>query len=165
MVQYSNITAATYPVAVVMERAKLASPWQPYRWEAKGVVRDIFPAGSGERVMLKDEELWQILYPGLALKLTRDEAEGYYLNLTSPQPKVFVLWCLTDDIARAQFVTVSYHEGARWMDSSEHVDGVPMPVELLPWLGEFVERYYRPGPEQKKRYASSKDQGRMGTIE
>jgi hypothetical protein len=165
MTESSIITAAIYPIAVVMERAKLASPWQLYRWEAKGVLRDIFPVGTGERAMLMDEQLWQILFPGLALKLTRDEAEGYYLNLTSPEPKVFVLWRLTDEIARPQFVTVSYHEGARWMDSSENVDGVPMPVELLPWVGEFVELHYRPGPEGKKRYASSKDQGRMGRIE
>lgn len=165
MTEPNEITAATYPIAVVMERAKLASPWQPYRWEARGVVRDIFPAGTSERVMQQDEERWQILYPGLELKLTRDEAEGYYLNLTSPQPKVFVLWRLTDEIARPHFATVSYHEGARWLDSSENVDGVPMPVELLPWIGEFVEQHYRPEPEKKKRYASNKDSGRMGRIE
>jgi hypothetical protein len=161
----NEITAATYPIAVVMERAKLASPWQPYRWEARGVVRDIFPAGTRERVMLQDEQSLQVLFPGLELKLMLDEAEGYYLNLTSPQPKVFVLWRLTDEIARPLFATVSYHEGARWMDSSENVDGVPMPVELLPWIGEFVERHYRPEPEKKKRYASNKDRGRMGRIE
>ena len=162
----NDITAATYPIAVVMERIMLDNnPWLPYRWEAKGVVRDIFPAGTSERVMRQDEQLWQILYPGLELKLMLDEAEGYYLNLTSPQPKVFVLWRLTDEIARPQFATVSYHEGARWMDSSENVDGVPMPVELLPWVGEFVERHYRPEPEKKKRYASNKDRGRMGRIE
>ncbi len=165
MTEPNEITAATYPIAVVMERAKLASPWQPYRWEARGVVRDIFPTGTSERVMRQDEERWQILYPGLELKLMLDEAEGYYLNLTSPQPKVFVLWRLSDEIARPQFATVSYHEGARWLDSSENVDGVPMPVELLPWIGEFVERHYRPEPEKKKRYASNKDSGRMGRSE
>ena len=165
MTEPNEITAATYPIAVVMERAKLASPWQPYRWEARGVVRDIFPTGTSERVMRQDEERWQILYPGLELKLMLDEAEGYYLNLTSPQPKVFVLWRLSDEIARPQFATVSYHEGARWLDSSENVDGVPMPVELLPWIGEFVEQHYRPEPEKKKRYASNKDSGRMGRSE
>jgi len=165
MTEPSKITAATYPLAVVMERAKLASPWASYRWEAKGVVRDIFPPGTSERVMRQDEQLSQILYPGLELKLMLDEAEGYYFNLTSPQPKVFVWWRLIDEIARPQFATVSYHEGARWLDSSENVDGVPMPVELLPWIGEFVEQHYRPEPEKKKRYASNKDSGRMGGIE
>ena len=165
MTEPNEITAATYPIAVVMERTKLASPWQSYCWEARGVVRDIFPPGTSERVMQQDEQRWQILYPGLELKLMLDEAEGYYLNLTSPEPKVFVLWRFADEIARPQFATVSYHEGARWMDSSENVDGVPMPVELLPWVGEFVERHYRPEPEKKKRYASNKDSGRMGRTE
>jgi hypothetical protein len=165
MTDPSEITAATYPIAVVMERIKLASRWQPYRWEASGVVRDVFPAGTSERVMQQDEERWQILYPGLEIKLMLDEAEGYYLNLTSPQPKVFVLWRLVDEIARPQYATVSYYEGARWLDSSENVDGVSMPVELLPWVGEFVERHYQPEPEKKKRYASNKDSGRMGRTE
>ena len=165
MTESNPITAATYPIAVMMERTKLANPWQPYRWEASGVVRDVFPAGTGERVMQQDDQRWQILFPGLELKLMLDEAEGYYLNLTSPQPKVFVLWRLSDEIARPHFATVSYHEGARWLDSSENVDGVNMPVELLPWIGEFVERHYRPEPEKKKRYASNKDSGRMGRVE
>jgi hypothetical protein len=164
MTRPDEITATSYPIAVIMERIKLASPWLPYRWEAKGVVRDIFPAAMGVRLMLQDEQLLQFLHPGLALRLMRDEAEGYYLNLTSPEPKVFVLWRLHDEQARPEFVTVSYNEGARWMDSSENVDGVPMPVELLPWIGDFVEQHYRPEPEKKKRYASNKDKGRMGGI-
>jgi hypothetical protein len=165
MTKPNGMTATTYPVAVIMERSKLASHWLPYRWEAKGVVRDIFPAGTGERVMLQDEQSLQILYPGLELRLMRDEAEGYYLNLTSPAPKVFVLWRLHDEQARPEFVTVSYHEGARWMDSDEHVDGAPLPGELLPWIREFVEQHYRPEPKKQKRYASNKDKGRMGRFE
>ena len=72
---------------------------------------------------------------------------------------------MRDEQAQPERLTVSYHEGARWMDSDEHVDGVPLPVELLPWVGEFVEQHYRPEPGKKKRYASNKDQGRMGRIE
>ncbi len=159
-----HITALTYPIAVIMERITLASPWQPYHWQAQGVVRDIFPAAGGERVMLRDDQLMQMLYPGFQLSLQRDEAEGYYLNLTSPEPKIFVLWRFVDELARPQFITVSYNEGARWMDSAEHVDGVPLPVELLPWIGEFVELHYRPEPQRKKRYASNKDKGRMGGV-
>ena len=165
MTEPKRITAATYPVAVIMERSKLASAWLPYRWEAKGVVRDIFPAAARERVMLQDEQSLQILYPGLELRLMRDEAEGYYLNLTSPAPKVFVLWRLHDEQARPEFVTVSYHEGARWMDSDEQVDGAPLPDELRPWLREFIECHYRPEPKKPRRYASSKDKGRMGRFE
>ncbi len=158
MVTKSNdITAATYPIAVIMERIKLANLWLPYRWEAKGVVRDIFPVGSSDRIIVRDECQLQILFPGLELRLMRDEAEGYYLNLTSPEPKVFVLWRLHDETARPEFVTVSYNEGTRWADSGESVDGVPLPLELQPWMGEFVERHYKPEPRKKVKYASSKD--------
>ena len=59
-----------------------------------------------------------------------------------------------DEVARPERVTVSYHEGARWMDSDEKVDGVPLPVELLPWIRGFAEQHYKPEPKKPKRYAS-----------
>lgn len=157
MMKPSDITAVTYPVAVIMERVKLASPWMPYRWEARGVVRDISPAGTGASVIVRDERQLQIVFPGLELKLVRDEAEGYYLNLTSPEPMIFVLWRLHEDEARPEYVTVSYHEGTRWADSGDNVDGVALPPEMLAWVGEFVEHNYRPQPRKKVRYASNKD--------
>ena len=79
--------------------------------------------------------------------------------------KVFVLWRMHDDVARPEFITVSYNEGTRWADSGDNVDGVALPVELLPWIAEFVEQHYRPEPQKKKRYASNKDRGRMGRPE
>lgn len=154
-----------FPLAVIMERIRPNSPWLAWRWEVKGVLRDILPPGSSERTVVRDERQLQILFPGFELKLLRDEAESYYLNLTAPEPKVFVLWRLEGDSARPRFVTVSYNEGTRWADSGENVDGVALPPELKPWMGEFVEQHYRPEPPKPKRYASSKDRGRMGRIE
>ncbi|MFN7086135.1 MAG: DUF3305 domain-containing protein [Burkholderiales bacterium] len=154
-----------YPIAVIMERAALANRWASEQWEAKGVVRDIMPAGAAHQVIVDEEKLTQILFPGHVLRLQRDEAEGYYLNITSPQPKVFVLWRMDEAVARPVHVTVSYSEGTRWADSGENVDGVPLPPELLPWIGAFVEQNYQPEPPKKKRYASNKDRGRMGRVE
>ena len=151
-----------YSVAVIMQRKALVSRWASEMWEVKGVVPDNAPAGSGERVIVHDESLTQILFTGYKLKLVADEAEGYYLNITSPQPKVFILWRMHDAGARPEFLTVSYSEGTRWADSGESVDGVAMPAELLPWIGEFVEQHYKPQPAKPRRYASSRDKGRMG---
>jgi hypothetical protein len=128
------------------------------------VVREPEGAASSPRVIVQNEHCTQTLYPGLTLALTRDEAEGYYLNLTSPEPKVFVLWRWIDETAQPQRVTVSYGEGTRWADSGEQVDGVQIPPDLLPSIAEFVEAHYRPEPPQKKRYASNKDKGRMGHV-
>ncbi len=62
-----------------------------------------------------------------------------------------------DELARPERVTVSYHEGARWMDSDEKVDGVPLPAELVPWIREFATLHYKPEPKKQKRYASNRD--------
>ncbi|MGZ8265544.1 MAG: DUF3305 domain-containing protein, partial [Burkholderiales bacterium] len=72
-----------------MQRTALASRWASEQWEAKGVVRDIQGEGTKPRVIVERAELTQILFPGHHVRLSRDEAEGYYLNLTSPEPKVF----------------------------------------------------------------------------
>ncbi len=148
---------APYRLAVIMERTLLAGRWTIEQWEAKGVVRTERPAGGAEQVIFCNERAKQFLFPGFELRLRRDEAEGYYLNITSPHPKVFVLWRMREDLARPELLTVSYHEGARWMDSGESVDGVALPVDLLPWLSEFVAEHYQPEPGKKPRYASSKD--------
>jgi hypothetical protein len=151
---------APYPIAVIMERVKLANRWATERWDAKGVVRDVMPAGSGERVIVSDENLTQILFPGLMLRLHPDEAEGYIYNITSPQPKVFVMWRVGEDgIARPESLSVSYHEGARWMDAEENVGGVALPPDLLQWIAEFGAAHYTEEPKKKKRYASSRDKG------
>ncbi|HSE02074.1 MAG TPA: DUF3305 domain-containing protein [Burkholderiales bacterium] len=150
---------APYPIAVIMERVRLANRWATERWEAKGVVRDDTPSGSRERVIVSGEHTTQMLFPGFVLKLHPDEAEGYIYNITSPQPKVFIMWRMKDDIARPESLTVSYHEGARWMDAEETVGGVALPPDLLPWIAEYAAEHYKPEPKKKVRYASSKDKG------
>jgi hypothetical protein len=146
-------------VAVIMERATLNNRWATERWETKGVVPDAPDSDRSARVIVQQPGIVQMLHPGLAIRLQRHEAEGYYYNITSPQPKVFVLWRMRDGIARPEQLSVSYHEGARWMDTDETVDGVALPPELLPWIAEFAAEHYRPEPKKKVRYASSKDMG------
>ena len=156
-------TVPRIPVAVIMERTALENRWASERWEAKGIVPDDAPAGTGCRVIVDGSSTRQVLFPGYEVKLQRHEAEGYYLNITSPQPKVFVLWRMTEDgVARPEMRTVSYNEGTRWADSGEQVDGVALPPEWLGWVGEFVEKHYEPEPPKRKRYASNRDNGRMG---
>ncbi len=153
--------SAPYPLAVIMERVRLADRWDTEQWEAKGVVRDSLSARSAEQVIFQDERTAQYLFPGFQVRLRPDEAEGYFLNITSPQPKVFVLWRKDeeDGIASPRLLTVSFNEGARWMDGGASVDGVALPVDLLSWIGEFVERHYKPEPKKRGRWASNKDKG------
>ena len=139
----------SHALAVIMERIALNNRWLSEKWEAKGVVQDASPAGSPPKTIVEREGLTQILFPGYRLRLQRDEAEGYYLNLTSPEPKVFVLWRMDDDNAVPVEVTVSTEEGGRWLDGGHSVDGVPMPPEIYAWVGDYVERNYRPEPKKR----------------
>jgi hypothetical protein len=66
---------------------------------------------------------------------------------------------MREEIARPELLSVSYHEGARWMDTEENVGGVALPPDLLPWIAEFASAHYKPEPRKKVRYASSKDKG------
>ena len=137
-------------VAVIMQRRTLESRWQDEAWEPVGVVSDYDGEGKA-RVIVDEGGTTQWLYPGFDIDLRRDEADGYYMNVSTQQPSVFVLWRMEAALAVPQFVTVSYAEAARWMDAGERVDLVPMPQAMYEWVGGYVERNYRPEPKKKMR--------------
>src|SRR5258708_4526904 len=100
-------------VAVVMERTPLANNrWQSEKWEPVGVVPDSSEPGAPPRALVQDESRTQWLHPGFKLELFHDEAEGYYLNLTSNKPFVFVNWLEKEGAGVPKAVTVSYTEAA-----------------------------------------------------
>jgi hypothetical protein len=137
--------------AVVMEHRRLSNRWQSDVWQPIGVVPDSDAPGAPARLLYRDDERAQWLHPGFKLELFHDEAEGYYLNLHSPQPFVFVNWLEEEDgVGVPKLVTVSYNEAARQMDGGARVDGVPMPRQWIGWLAEYVERHYRPEPKKKR---------------
>lgn len=146
---------ASKSAAVIMQRRAVQSRWQSEAWEPVGVLADYEEKGE-PRVILEREEVTQWLYPGFRIELRRDEADGYYMNMTTDEPSVFVLWRMEDGRAVPQFVTVSYAEAARWMDAGESVDRVAMPAEMKPWVSGYVERNYRPEPKKKRRPQSFK---------
>ena len=146
---------ASKNAAVIMQRRAVQSRWQSEAWEPVGVLADYEEKGE-PRVILEREDVTQWLYPGFRVDLRRDEADGYYMNMTTDEPSVFVLWRMEDGRAVPQFVTVSYAEAARWMDAGESVDRVAMPAEMKPWVSEYVERNYRPEPKKKRRPQSFK---------
>jgi len=157
------MNALRQPVDVIMERIPLANRWASERWQPAGIElralgactpapRDVTP-GSGEAVPLEGGNRWRC--SGFEIELHPTEAEGYFLNVTAPDPHIFVMWRFFDDgpppRARPVLVTVSYNEAARLMDSGEQVDGVPMLPEVAAWMRAFVAVHYKPEPRRKAR--------------
>ena len=141
----------SFPVAVVMQRRAAQSRWADYIWEPHGVLPDL---GGDARLLREDGANLQWLYPGFKLVLHRDEHEGYYLNVSARQPRVFVLWRMQEGEsgeprALPLDVTVSSEEAGRWLDGGHSVDGVAMPAEIFAWLGDYVEKNYRPEPKKR----------------
>ena len=144
-------------VAVLIERSKDPSPWEPWRFRIADVLVDDGRFGNGPRVLRDDGRTALMLHAGLYVTLFRDEAEGYYLNLTSGAPVWFVMWRIDDaDPSRAvpELVTLSYNEAGRLLDAQERVDNVPLPAVVIAWLKEFTDVHYRPEPKQRRRPAS-----------
>ena len=138
-------------IAVVMQRTQLDNRWQSEKWEPIGVLTDSSGPGSAVRVLRQDGVSAQWLHPGFKLELFHDESEGYYLNLYSPRPYVFVNWLEEDGKGVPQSVTVSYNEAARFLDAGEQVDAVPMPGALLAAMESFVAKHYQPEPRKKAK--------------
>lgn len=140
-----------FPIAVILERRRLDNRWVDEAWEAVGVVPAFDDAEPAMRHIVAVADRDQFRVGGFALELFRDEAADYFLNLSSPVPKVFVMWRLEGGFARPATVTASYGEAARLLDSGEQVDGVPMSREIADWVGAFVNHHYEPAPRKKIR--------------
>ena len=160
------MTTLRRPVDVLMERIPLVNRWASERWQACAVALREPETGESASatggssgtaaaapLSLLRDNCW--LCAGFEIELHPSEAEGYYLNLTSPEPRVFVMWRFHEDgalpLARPVLVTVSYNEAGRYMDGGEQVDGVPMPPAIASWMQPFIDQHYKPEPRRKQR--------------
>ena len=144
-------------VAVVMRKVRISGPmsrWQPWRWELADVVPHEPAFGQQPRLLVRhaDEERW--LHPGFTVELFRDDAEGYYLNATTPAPCWFVLWRMEEEptvadepIARPVAVSVSYHDAGRWLDAQETVEQVRAPADVVAWFQSYADEHYAIEPK------------------
>lgn len=140
----------TKTLAVIMQRRALNNRWQNEAWEPWSVLESREPRAE-PRLLVEETGLAQWLHPGFDLVLHRDEAEGYYLNVSTDSPRVFVLWIMDEGRGLPLDVTASYHEASRWMDAGHTMDSVPMPAEILAWVGDYVQKNYRPEPQKRTK--------------
>jgi Protein of unknown function (DUF3305) len=160
------MTTLHFGVDVLMERVPLVNRWVSEQWRPAAVVPLAESGGrgvGGAPVRVTDGPAgttWR--FPAREIELHTSEAEGYYLNITSDTPMVFVMWRPAEDgsepAALPERVTVSYNQAGRFMDAGEKVDTVPMPDAILAWMHPFVAEHYKPEPRRKvKRNDPFKD--------
>jgi hypothetical protein len=168
-------------VDVVMRREPVIGPmsrWQSFQWVLADVMLRSEPEQTSaadpdeshepERVEPVGETPADVaathwLFPRFRVELFRDDAEGYFLNLNSPNPCFWVFWRADEarlldgePMAVPQIVTLSYHDAGRWLDAQERVEQVPAPEEVVDWLRGFVDTTYQPEPKRRKRPESFK---------
>jgi hypothetical protein len=153
-----NAPRPAIDVAVVMRKVRQNNRWQPWRWELADVVPQEEGFGSEPRLLLDNDSEQRWLHPGFRVELYRDDAEGYYLNATTPAPGWFVLWRMEEEptvaaepIPRPAIVTLSYHDAGRWLDGGETVEQVPAPADVVDWLRGFAQAHYVPEPKRRAR--------------
>ena len=151
----------TRPVDVIIERIPLANRWASERWQPVAVELASPSAAKPDRnaipgslpCIAEGPNRWRC--QGFEVELHPTEAEGYFLNLTAPDPRIFVMWRLFDDgampVARPVLLTLSYNQAGRYMDGGEQVDGVPMLPAIADWMRPFIAEHYRPEPRRKVR--------------
>lgn len=149
-------------IGVVMQRLALQSRWQAHQWRPLEIIgAGALPDGAapdGGHCLLDDPGDMRRLFTGFDIRLFRDEAEGYFLNVNAPNPCWFIMWRIEEssvgEIAVPKTVTLSYNEAARLMDGGEQVDTLPLSSEVTGWLAAYTDEYYRPEPKHKRKKPS-----------
>ena len=142
-------------VGVLLERRRIAHPWQEYAWHADEVVPgapDIAapcPVQAGE-----GRERYHIAT--LDIELFPGETEGYRYNLSQAQPVVYVLWRHEQEdpaqLPEVFHATVCPYEAQDYLDGGDViVEGVPMPDLVAHWLRAYIARHHVDAPFEKRR--------------
>lgn len=143
-----DIHLGAVKVQVCIRKEALNSPWMPYKWS----VYDVLPSHVWNDTKGDEIALHTTIF------VYQDELQGYFLNLDGPNPQIYCLLRFpNDDLSKYPEIanaTLSYEEAARWMDSNEEVQSVPMPNAIAAWLSELVQASYKPEPKRRRRPAS-----------
>jgi len=143
---------ASLELGIVVERRRLDNPWRDHEWRAVAAI-----VGGPET------EEWRLLDQGpdharyyagrLSLELYRKDTDGYRLNLSQPEPKLYVA-LRPDSGDRPQLfkVTASPHDAEVYeVDGERLIDAVPMPQDLQALLAGFVAEHHVEQPFHKRQ--------------
>jgi hypothetical protein len=143
------------PVSVVLERTiDESKKWVLPQWCACAVVTgQHISRESGRQLIHEDDMTRRYLWNGLVVHLYKDGSEGYWYNLLSPQPFLFIV-CegeQGDMEVEPAFVTANQDEATGYMESDRLVLSLPMPAEICDVLERYVISHYQPQRKKKRK--------------
>ncbi|HUT42528.1 MAG TPA: DUF3305 domain-containing protein [Gammaproteobacteria bacterium] len=139
---------------IVAFRMTPENRWQDGYWQVTGAVAGDQPGKDnvGGRQLHAASQVQQYLWTGLQVKLFRDDAENYYYNLVSDNPRVFIICSQeTGEPPQPLIATLSYGEASSYMETDMLVESVVMPPELYRWAEHFVLEHFVPEKRKKRK--------------
>lgn len=154
---------AVMTIGVVVERRATDSPWLDHVWRPVGVL----PVANDERgKRLVEGEGWTNFHGGtLPLELFRGETEGYLVNLSQVPPVIYVVLRRNEDAGPDDVLEYSpflatacpYEAMGYCAGNDDVVEAVPMPVEIVLWLRDFVAKHHVDTPFVKRKNKRHED--------
>jgi molybdopterin-guanine dinucleotide biosynthesis protein A len=141
-------------VGIVVERRRLANPWQDESWLPVAVLPGVPPQPPGS-VLVEEPGATRYYAGALPIELFRKETFSYKINLETGAPRVYVV-LRRDDAGklpwRPLLATVAPDEAQAAMEGGEDiVEGVPMPATVLEWVEAFVAALHVEEPFHKRK--------------
>ena len=148
-------TRLTIPVAVVLERKiDHSKKWAIPSWSLYSVVVGDAIGEQNRQIELPgDVDILRTFHSGLRLQLFKDGSEGYWYNLLSQNPYLFVV-CegeQTDNAIDPYYVTANQDEATGYLEADDIVLSAPMPEDMRDLLERYVVNHYEPEIKKKRK--------------
>jgi len=120
----------------LVRRVSQVGRWESEHWELTAVALSDNSGADDSRL-----DADTLVSHGVQLRLYRDQAEDYNLNLSCEAPRLFVICSQdeTDGTLAPRHATASQAEAADYMETDDEVLSCPMPRELLDWVTAWTQ--------------------------
>lgn len=143
-------------IGIVIERRKLANPWQEFGWNTVAVVVDP-PESLDFGRLLERGEGWARFYAGLLpIELHRRHTASYRDNMMTGRPQIYVVLRKSPDADELAYhpvlATIAPDEAQIYLDTGEDlVDTVAMPEPVQAWVDRFIDAHHVEAPVYKRQ--------------
>ena len=134
-------------------------------WQVIGILPSSAET-AGERAceLVRDDGVTRIYrWEGLELRLVPDACDDYWFNLTSEQPRLYVICQPDDEGAPVPLrITADQDDAVAAEEVDEWFFQAAMPTPIVFWIRDYVATHWKPGPRKQKLKGKEGDKYRQG---